>query len=625
MKPFLVRAVAVLCLAAVTACMASTVDLYFSASPEHIQSQAKKMKPPLWKVPLGPSSVQEMQFLSPGRLLVGLKRMDSAMSNREYMLVDTERGTVLWRFNREEQGDYNTLLAADNIVLFRRDHDSRTTLTALDSSNGRVLWTLAASSPSPVVLSFPAEGLIVVAERLDRLVRFSAHELRSGNSLWSRELNVRDPQRLPLPLVVPDGFVHFYDGTEMVSARTGRSVWKQDDVRSGTDSPPAQLSNGQLLLVDGTPTFQVLSAKSGQKVYAEHLDQGIAFTNISFSRDMIYLRGAAAAEDDRPFKVFALRRSDGKRAWMYEDREPSVSNIVELNNRVYFGTATSLIGLHGNSGKRFYKIIASSTGRTYPVQVRAMRDKIVYISEVVIAAFDPVSGNVQYSHGMTPIKDLEGLDHLIRRNEAELGGRKEQQAGFSWSQWSGQEAARYQNMASSSYQESSRLSSEGKYAESDIAYGRASAAKNFSKAYSLMSFQTAMMELGNAIAEAMKTAEIRGSIAMYRFLHSTILAAYQVAEEGDYVYRPHVKGIHFTGVAIIHMPTGTYRHFSLSPSYEDYGLWNLVDFRKGIIYHHGLGLDGNNTFAEPFTSYSGTTKVRKYNSFLIAQPVEIPK
>ena len=625
MKAFIVRLTAAVATVIVTACVASTVNLYFSPSAEQIQAQAKKMKPALWKIPLGPASVQEMQFLSPGRLFVGLKRIDSTMSNRECLLVDTEQGTVLWRFNREEQGDYNTVLAVENMILLRRDHDSRTTLTALDSTEGRVLWTVSSSSPSPVVLSFPEERLIVVVEREDRLVRFSAHDLQSGNSLWNRELKASMPRQMPLPLVVPEGFVHFYAGTEMVSGKTGNTIWRNTEVKPGPQSPPAQLSNGALFVIDGAPALQVLNASSGQKLFAEPLEQGILFTNISPSREMIYLRGAGAWREANKFRIIALRRSDGKPVWTYADSEPSVSNIVEEDKRVYFGTATALVGLDSAGGKQLFKVTASTTGRTYPVQVRATRDKIAYISEVIIAAFDPLSGKKHYSHGVTPVQDLDGLDIMIRKRQEELAQRQGQQPGFSWSQRYGQEAARYQNVASSSYQRSSLLSSEGKYGESDIAYARANAARNSSKAYSRMAFQSSLTELGTAMAEGLKTAELQGTIEMFRFLHSSILAAYQAAEEGDYVYRPNAKGTDFTGVAVVHMPTGTYRHFNLSPAYADYGLWNLVDFKKGVIYHHGLGMGGDYTFAEPFTAYTGMIKHRKYNSFLIAQPVDIPK
>jgi outer membrane protein assembly factor BamB len=624
MKPFTVRLTAALAALIVTACGSTIANLYFSPSTEQIQAQAKKIKPPLWKIPLGPSSIQEMQFLAPGRLFVGLKRIDSVMSNRECMLVDTDRGSVLWRFNREEQGDYNTVLAVENMILFRRDHGSDTKLTALNSADGSVLWTISARTPSPVVLSFPEERLIVIVEREDRRVRFSAHELKSGKSVWSRDREASLPKQMPLPLVLPEAFVHFYDGTEMVSVKTGKTVWRNADVKSGPQSPPAQLSNGELFLVDGSPALQVLNAGSGQKLLAERLEQGISFTNISLSREMIYLRGTGAGRDTKKYQIIALKRSDGKAAWTYADSDSSVSNIIEENDRAYFGTATSLVALD-STGKQLFKATASTTGRTYPVQVRAMRDKILFISEVIIAAFDPISGKKHYSHGVTPIQDLDGLDILIKSRQEELAQSKGQQSGFTWSQFYGQESARYQNVASSSYQESSRLFSEGKYGESDMAFGRASAARNSSKAYSLMAFQSAVTELGNSIAEGLKQAQLQGSINMFKFLHGAILSAYQAAEHGEYVYRPHTKGTDFTGVAVIHMPTGTYRYFNLSPAYQDYGIWNLIDFRKGIIYHHGLGMGGDYTFAEPFTAYTGMIKHRKYNSFLIAQPIEIPK
>ncbi len=54
--------------------------------------------------------------------------------------------------------------------------------------------------------------------------------------------------------------------------------------------------------------------------------------------------------------------------------------------------------------------------------------------------------------------------------------------------------------------------------------------------------------------------------------------------------------------------------------------WNHVDFQKGIVYHHGIGMEPSDyVFAEPFTSYRVLTKVRQYISYLIAQKVDVPR
>jgi outer membrane protein assembly factor BamB len=600
---------------AAVACMfmiacAGTMNLYFNASIQDVNAQAKKVKPVLWKIPLGPESIQEMRLLSPGKLFVALKRTDSAISNKDYLLVDTDTGKVLWRYSREEKGAYSTVLATGKIILFAAERGKSTTLTAIGTGEGKVLWTLSSNSSAPVYFPFPEDRLLIAVERDAARVKLSAHDLNSGMAVWSRDFRVKDSDRLPMPVVVQNGIVHFYGGTEMLSVRDGKTVWERDDLRLSPKSPPAQLLEGSLVLIDEAATLHVINANSGKGRVTAGLEKGIDFTNISPFRDMIYLRGTAGEQDPRRYKIIALRSSDGRSVWSYADSEPSVSNLVEENNRLFFGTPTTLVALNLSDGKQLFRAVASSTGRSYPVHIRPVRDKIVFISEVMIAAFDPVTGKKQYSQGVTPIADLEGLDRLIKMSQNALAGRSAQGNGSSLSNWNSQEAARYQNLSRQSYQRNDNL--QGRM-QSDS-----------SKFHSQLAFQFAMMDLGASLGEMAKAAAIQNELATELFLRSVILSAYDAAEEADYVFRPNKKD-EFAGVSIVHLPTGEKRHFNLSPAYEDYGIWNLIDFKKGVIYHHGLGLDpADYSFAEPFLKHM-TVRVQKYNSFLIAQPVDIPK
>src|SRR3990172_848778 len=441
MKRLISLTTAVMLAALIGSGCVGTQTLYSKASSDDIKVQAKTMKPALWKLALGPESVDEMRILSPGKLFLALRRINTA-SNKDYLLVDTDAGKVLWRFAREEAGDYSTVLALKNIILFRKDHGGKTALTALETTGGKVLWTLSAKTSSPVFFPFPEDRLLVVLERDRAQAGLSAHDLNTGNLVWTRELSANAVDRLPMPVVVPDGFVHFYGGTEMLALRDGKTLWKRDDLRLGSNSPPAQLAAGSLYLIDESAMLHVIDANSGKGRMTASLDKGMAFTNISPSRDMIYLRGSAGERDATRYKIMALLSSDGKPVWSYDDSEPSVSNFVEENNRVYFGTATTLVALDTSNGRQLFKTIASSTGRTYPVQIRPVWDKIVFISEVIVAAFDPVSGKKQYSHGVTPIADLEGIDRLIKIYQNVLaGGGSGQGNGFNLSEWNRQEAA----------------------------------------------------------------------------------------------------------------------------------------------------------------------------------------
>jgi hypothetical protein len=601
------------------------VNLYYAAPTEAVREQAKKMRPPLWKTSLGPASIEEMQQLSPELLLIGLRRIDASLTNLDYLLVHIKTGQILWRFVREETGNYRIVLATEELILFRRDHGGRGSLTALDAVKGEVRWSRSCDGTSPLFLSFPGENLIVSVERAEGTVRFAAQELKNGKTVWSKDVRVNDAHRLPSPVVSGEDLLHFYGGVERIAARDGRTVWRRDDLRSGTTSPPAQLAGGSLMLIDSVPALHVLDAATGKEQLTARLDPAIGYTNIFPTGDSVYLRGAAREKGADTFTLVSVRRSDGKPNWSYADTEPSVSELLRKDDRVYLGTPSALVALNAASGKRLFKAVAATTGRTFPVHIRSVRGKIVYIGELVIAAYDPATGKELYSIGITPILDFDGLDLLIKKGEVQLSARKGAPQNFSWADRYSQEAAQYQNLASERYRLASQRFAQGRQAESKTAYVQAQVYNASSKASSQMAFYSAMDELADAMNEAFKTAELEGTLAMNRFLRQTILAAYDAAEEGDYVFRPETKD-NFTGITVIHLPTGAHRHFNLSPSYQEYGLWNIVDFQKGIVYHHGIGMEpADYVFAEPFTSYRGLTKVRQFNSNLIAQQVDLPR
>ncbi len=76
---------------------------------------------------------------------------------------------------------------------------------------------------------------------------------------------------------------------------------------------------------------------------------------------------------------------------------------------------------------------------------------------------------------------------------------------------------------------------------------------------------------------------------------------------------------------MIHLPTGRRTDTYLSPAYLDYGLWNLVDFEKGVVYHHGLGMDpGRYRFSEPHNIYR-YGNLQTVETSLVAVPLALPE
>jgi hypothetical protein len=394
-----------------------------------------------------------------------------------------------------------------------------------------------------------------------------------------------------------------------------------------------------LFLIDEGGKLILLDTRTGKTRLSLKLDQKIHFTNIYPYGKRIYLRGEGSGKSAKPYKykLFAVRRTDGKLLWNYSDAYPSVSNLIEEKGRLFFGTPSMLIVLDVKTGKPLNKKWVTKTGSTYPTHIKSIRGKIVFISELMVKAFDPTSGRVIYSHGMTPISEettLKGLDLSIKRLEAKLGKGK-QVGQFSWSSLYSGMAAEYQNqsnhysrVASTKYraaQRSYNSLANSDYWQSQMAYNRAPIKSVYESANVQIAFDQAMWELGANFANDLKNMADAGTISQQKFFRRSILSAYELAEEGEYVFRPDNKDLRLIGVSIVHLPTGKLSHTNLAPLYQEYNLWNLIDFEKGVVYHHGLGLEpADYEFSEPFFSYN-TVRVRLYKSYLIAQPIEIPR
>jgi hypothetical protein len=109
----------------------------------------------------------------------------------------------------------------------------------------------------------------------------------------------------------------------------------------------------------------------------------------------------------------------------------------------------------------------------------------------------------------------------------------------------------------------------------------------------------------------------------------SILASYAQAETAEYVYRPNLvfkdAQDSFSTVSIVHLPTGKRTETILSPHYLSYGLWQAIDFGKGVVYHSNIGMDPSAYELSESRAYYPYKKARTVNTFLVAQPAKIPR
>lgn len=626
---------------------AGSRDLPVNIATGTIERRAAEEPAPLWRVPLGTALIESMQFLGSDRIFLGLKDDSGKMPNLDYLLMDPDSGEIIWRYERrDEEGTYYPLLTFTDFLLIGCDHGKKSSVLAIDLETGTEIWSEEFKGKNvrfePV---FGASGLLATCPQKES-VKVRVLDLATGQTKWEQTFPLEDGAEAFAPIPAGNGIYCFYQGVECLASATGEEVFHRGDIGFGSIAPP-QISGDTLYVVAEEQGLLSLSASTGEIYWAQSLPTGCRITNTCVQGDRIYLRGTASSEESI---LVALERADGRQLWSYLDDELSLSNLVRHGPGIYFGTPSSLVALDWESGIEVFAVEVTNTGRAYPVKIRAMGDLVVYIGELVVAGYDALDGSARYWHGLSPVSQeghLNGLDASI----AQLGGIHEDQMAevkkgglaSSLAGLYGGEALRYQNLTSSHFAQAGRHMSDARHARTvgnDLDYGHSVSMAEWEVSQARRAQQTAKIQAAGALCMSVLDfygryrdwvfgKSIQTTIERQQLFRRSILTCYAQSENADYVYRPCLDhrdiGDSFIAVAAIHLPTGRRADTGLSPQYLSYGIWNLLDFERGVVYHHGVGLDPSTyEFGDARRLYPYPFKVKTVGANLIAVPIELP-
>jgi outer membrane protein assembly factor BamB len=606
-------------------------DLYPATPDEVIVKRAANQANPLWQIPLGPALVEEMQLLGPDRLLVGLRKDFPGLPNLDMILVDTSKGEVLWRYSREKlKGQYDCLLILQDLLLFRVDRGKSASLLALNPQTGAEKWAVSFQGGRVMFIPYISGGSALAINPGPASVDLTALDLDGGRTLWQKSFRVTNGAELPAPQTVGEDLLVFYNGLERLSSKDGKGVFARPDLTFDATSPPPQAADGVLWVVHSGTCLSALDAASGKDKWKVTLPEGIHYTNIYPLGEKIYLRGVDAFAGHR---LSALRRGDSQILWTYSGTEPSISNLIDSGDVLYFGTPTSLIALNAGNGKQVFSVLVTTTGRAFPIRLRKIDDRIIYIGELVAAAFDAKTGRLVYKQGMTPGSGelhLNGLDDATPNLKEEL--KKTSTSGNlakNSSSFATMEMARYQNLALTYRSQANYSWNQGDMLGTSVATMKQGQAQHQARLQAMTAFIFSVVDMAILIRQLIISRSIKTAIERQELFRKSILASYAQAEAAEYVYRPNLiyrdlQDI-FSTVSVVHLPTGKRSETTLSPQYLSYGLWQMIDFDKGVIYHSNIGMDPSRYELSESRAYYPYKKARTVNTFLIAQPVKIPR
>lgn len=577
--------------------------------------------------------------------------------------ISIHDGQQLWSRTDLFSGEYDPPVQVLNDTLFISQDDN---VSALSLASGKTLWSqktemfttnlfpmenvimIRGDLPQREVngnYSFHIGGTWVLSQQVSANVTRYSDEFSGAFILIGYLENVTGPEMATdiitntlkeiskgNPKQLPDQDLK--DNPFLVSLKRYEGI-----VKNTKEKSPYQAILGTFWDPEQKKAAGILGYSSADLYSVAEKDILRAFNTFRFIRQKSSDDKLKANTGDR-YCISMFEKCSGNAIWSFTTPKPTISNFLEKDNKVYFGTATELYVLDKSTGQQVFKKEVSDNDANYPVHLFDDGEKIYFIGELVIAAFNASSGEKIYSHGITPVSynvSIAGLDNAIPMYTEVVKAISSSgaQSGFNFSEFHVAETRRYQNLANHYYSESVKARQKGDQVGYDLSNVQGRLAQYNAKMEANLAFASSVLELGQSIVRILiqkailnRYQDMLSRQIMYR---KSIIASYTIAEIGDYVYRPvRILSLFsgkddFTALTIIHFPTGQRRTTVLSPTYLNYGLWNLVDLEKKVVYHHGIGLDPEYyEYSERINlGYEG--RGQTINTFLIAAPLKIPK
>ena len=580
---------------------------------------------PLFQIPLGANHITQMVPLNEKDMFIGLQRDNIDMDPFKFITIDTQQGKVLWEYVCGK-GEYSLYSVTENVVILQIKTKKDTQLLALGISSGVEVWKTVYKGTDVNYLPYTDNGVVLVQSNGKKGMDLRALDIASGRELWS----FQHPATTNI-----DAFVKTYEGKVYVFAesiqvlnfQSGQRRYTINDIPINSLDPLLPAFDEELLyLMDDTNKIHCLNTADGKKVWNAGLPQNLNVTNISFTPSKVLINGQV---DANTFQIAAILKDNPQEYWTFESENAITSNFLVGEGQLFFGNASRLYAVDSGTGEiNFSKQVAKS-GRSFPIALRLKNGNIVHIGELVVAAFNANTGSLVYKRGFSPVSvnlHFNGLDSAIPELQQQLSAQG-QYTNSGAAAMASRESAYYQKMANESYSNYLKLrqsAQPGSGYKANMERNRSRINSSMSRAFSGIAMSFSIIELSNAFTNYMAQRTTMSELKRQQYYRSSILNVYNTALSEEYVYRPNLqyrsREHAFVAVDIVTLADGSVERKYVSPQYLDFGLWNFIDFDKGIIYHHGVGMDPDK-YSLHVTKRTPMVKSKTVGTFLIAQPM----
>ncbi len=343
-----------------------------------------------WRIDLE-ADIRFQKLLDEDLLLVG--------TERHVYAVRSSDGGVVWRLrNVSVFSDQIQAVPGTRLLLLHegwggRFQDRQSSVMAVDSSDGRVVWESPTVRQQILAVAPDLDNrrlLLVSAEKphgkgsLKRALSLILVDASSGVLRWRAELGRKvrlsprprtdqrkdgkqrgfDLSAYRSPVFDRDRVFVFYDGVRCYEVASGRLAWfakldlLEDDLALSYADP---FLEGDVLYLAVRGRLWAFDTRTGQVLWKSN-DFG-TITELYFDDQRIYARlGGVYLDLDGenwkkkgPYGVVVIDRARGRKIWRWGGGDDGITNLMIFGDRVYLADRDDLYALDRFTGKRLYK------------------------------------------------------------------------------------------------------------------------------------------------------------------------------------------------------------------------------------------------------------------------------
>lgn len=356
---------------------------------------------PEWTETAGAPEVDHVLPLGDDGVLVGLVDLQPRHMNELFLsptyddliAIEAVTGERRWSYERTGwfDGSQNVLLTRPVVLLGRVDEEE-VVYAALDPDSGAPIWEWA----------LPTEHELVIDDDAERAATISGDgeswgvvtlDLRSGDTLWERELAAENGQALPSLVALREQVLVCGPTLSALSWATGEETWALWG--SGSEvSPTCGDWLGRILVARGEGDLSMID-ESGDVVWSSEVS-GFPEAWTSDEEYLVFALAGSEAAD----RIVALDRHTGERAWSRRV-EGSLNSAMQIRDGdLVFTTDGSLEVRDVHTGA-----VSGSADLPFRTDIYRLPDHVVMeddhvavVSESSVAAFALPGAEALWSH-----------------------------------------------------------------------------------------------------------------------------------------------------------------------------------------------------------------------------------